>query len=275
MPCLHRCICVLVLFTAGCADEGRDDSLVSGSGAFDAGTAESSGSGSPATSAGTNDPGDSGDESTSGASQGETAGDEADSADDGADTGAPEGTPDCSQYWIGTYIPSAMYMEMNKVPETAAEMFCHVNMERINYSFHTRNNGCVWDHNDPQLSWPYEMEYDADLAQAAQAEADAIAAGGAPKGQAGKDGIQFFFYVDGCGTAEYTVSSIDDGYEQWPRVADSYWPDSPAALTKANGNARMGIFYYDSGPGTPTLTKLGVGLSLNGDRRNWVLKFGQ
>jgi hypothetical protein len=185
--------------------------------------------------------------------------------DDGTDTGDDGGAgtaPDCRAMWVGQYIPATEYMHM-KDPETAEEMFCYVNMERINYQFHGRNSGCIWSGGtgDDTLSWPYEMEWDAGLVQAATEEAEAVADGASPAGV-----FDYTLWVDGCATEEYTVTDPDDLLSDWEQ--------GNGGLSKSNGTARMGVHYYDPGPDAPTLTKLGVGLAVRGQVRTWVVKFG-
>jgi len=223
------------------ADDGGDDGDAGDDGADDG-----------ADDGGGNDVGD------DGTDDGDGGTDETDSGDDGgADTG-----PDCRAMWQGQYIPNTEYMTM-KDPETAEEMFCYTNMERINYQFHGRNSGCIWSGGDgsTEVTWPYEMEYDAGLTASAQAAADAIAAGGQPPGEPVDGGFTNpTLWVDGCASEEYTVSAMDD---------------DGSALSNSNGSARMGVHYYDPGPNSPTLTKLGVGMSKTGNLYNWVVKFGQ
>jgi hypothetical protein len=256
----------IILFTVGatfamaCADESADDNafLTMGESFGDEDTDEGGD--------GDGDGDDNGDGDGDGEGDGDGDGD--DNGDgDGDDSGDGDGDgdtepPDCSQLWQGMYIPSQMYMTM-KQPETAEEMFCYTNMERINYQFHGRNSGCIWSggNGGGQLSWPYEMEWDPQLAAAAQEVADDIAAGGPPPGTEEAGGYSNpSLWVDGCATAEYTVSSkLDDG----------------SALSNSNGSARMGVHYYDPGANNPTLTRLGVGMSKTGDLYNWVLKFGE
>ena len=246
--------------TAGGMDTGDSGGLDTDTGDDGGSTGGGSDTGDPT--ATTNDPPGTAGEETSGGSTGGTTG------DSGGDTGGSlDEPPDCSQYWQGMYIPNTMYMSMEP-PQTAEEMFCYVNMERINYQFHGRNNGCVWDGDGTaQVSWPYEMEFDADLSAAAQAVADSIAAGGQPPGSPHNAGtFSPNIYVEGCASAEYTVSATNDDLADWP---------NDAAMSNSNGTTRMGLFYYDPGPQAPRLTRMGVGLSMTGSTRNWVVKLGE
>jgi hypothetical protein len=235
-------------------DDGTDDGGDDGDAGDDGGD---DGGGPDAGDDGTDD----GDDGTSGGDDGTSGGD--DGTEDGTgDDGGADTAPDCRAMWQGQYIPNTEYMTM-KDPETAEEMFCYVNMERINYQFHGRNSGCIWSGGDgsTEVTWPYEMEYDGGLTASAQAAADAIAAGGQPPGVPIDGGYSNpTLWVDGCASEEYTVSAMDD---------------DGSALSNSNGSARMGVHYYDPGPNSPTLTKLGVGMSKTGNLYNWVVKFGQ
>jgi hypothetical protein len=205
-----------------------------------------------------------------GGDDGDTSGDDGGDTDTGGDDGGDPGSaPDCRAMWVGEYIPATQYMTM-KIPETADEMFCYVNMNRINYQFHGRNDGCIWGGSgNDDLSWPYEMVWDADLTARAQTEAERVAGGGQPNGIPENNGFDHTLYADGCASNEYTVTSPNDLYADWEGG------NKAPGLSKSNGTARMGVHYYDPGSSAPTLTKMGVGLAEVGNARYWVVKFGQ
>jgi hypothetical protein len=268
----------------GCVGEDRDEDILPGPEGADDG-AEDPGDGDDPGDDG-DEPGDDGDDGDPGTGDdtgdpGDDGGDTGDTGDDGAtddpgDDGGSEGAPDCESMWIGQYIPATQYMKM-KIPETADEMFCYLNMERINYQFHGRNSGCIWSGGDgsSQVTWPYEMLWDADLTAAAQAEAEAVAGGSPPAGTPESNGMDHTLYAHGCATTEYTVTSPNDLYEHWPDPEAGHFPSPAAGLSNSNGTARMGVHYYDPGPNSPTLRRMGVGLAEVGDTRYWVVKFGE
>jgi hypothetical protein len=274
-------LCAVLL--AACVGEDRDEDILPGPGGAGDGDYDPGDDGDePGDDGG--DPDDDGEDGDPGTEEntddpGGDGGDTGDTGDDGGDTddtgddGGSEGAPDCESMWVGQYIPATQYMTMKR-PDTADEMFCWVNMNRINYQFHGRNSGCIWGGDEGgQVTWPYEMLWDADLTAAAQAEAEAVAAGSPPAGIGENNGWDHTLYADGCGTSEYTVTSPNDLREHWPDAG--YSPDKAAGLSKSNGTARMGVFYYDPGPDAPTLRRMGAGLAEVGDTRFWVVKFGE
>lgn len=205
--------------------------------------------------------------------EGERPGDE--DTGDGGDEGGTDGPddpptgepPECEPLW--------QYYGMGYIrqdpPTTAEEMFCYVLGQRISYATHTREPDCYdeWEAHDgpPPVSWPYEMLYDASLMAEAQAEAERIAAGGAPKGGKTDNGWDLPIHVDGCASEEYTVTSTNDRIEDWtPAEGEPY-----AGLAKSNGRARLSLYYYDPGPGHPVLTRMGTGMVDQNGSRTWVI----
>lgn len=257
--------------SAGCSDERGDQPY--GPGPNGAGDDDATDGGDPDGDDGGDGGGDGGDDSGGDDGGGDT-GDGNDPGDDGADTGqTDEGTGETEPPGGGgdpPQEPDCSGANSIQIPMTRDEMFCYVNRERQDYASHDRNPGCIWGGCcSTDVSWPYKMQWDADLTIAAQAEAEAVANGQSPKGIGEDNGHDRRIWADGCATTEYTVTSPDDRVEHW----GDDWED--AGLSVGNGTARMGVFYYDPGSSAPRLTRLGVGLAEVGDTRHWVLKFGQ
>jgi hypothetical protein len=138
-------------------------------------------------------------------------------------------------------------------------------------SMHQRWRGIPWQgvYHDIH-DWPLTFTIDAALNAAAQAEADALAAGGSPKASPHSDGIRHkTIYVSGVETANYMITS-QQFTGDWDPVSFK------AGLINANGTARMAIYYHDSGGVQygPKITKVGCGgaFSQKDGTTWWVVK---
>jgi hypothetical protein len=260
----------------GCSDERDEEPYYPGgpNGAGDDGATDD-GEDDDGNDDGGDDGGDGGGDDGGNDDGGDDGGEETgDGGDDGGDTGwTDEGTTETDPPGGGDdppQEPDCSGANSIQIPMTRDEMFCYVNRERQDYASHDRNPGCIWGGCcSTDVSWPYMMQWSADLTMAAQAEAEAVAGGQPPKGIGEDNGHDHRIWADGCATTEYTVTSPDDRVEHW----GDDWED--AGLSVGNGTARMGVFYYDPGSSAPRLTRMGVGLAEVGAARYWVIKFGQ
>lgn len=145
------------------------------------------------------------------------------------------------------------------------QMFDYVNVNREGYLAHERWRGPPWTGSGHQtFTWPTTFAWDDDLAVQAQAEADAIAAGGEFHGLPATDGLVPPIYVDGVDTAHSMVS----GYEH----AGTWEVENESSLSYHHGSARQAIYYHDPGGAGPVLTRLGIGAADAGAGDTiWVL----
>jgi hypothetical protein len=131
-----------------------------------------------------------------------------------------------------------------------------------------------------------QFTWDDALAASAQAEADALAAGGGPSGtqQNGSNGLPICamapFWIDGINTGSWKISFAEQP-SHWMQTMYESCPPTTFALTPDNQHARMGLHYHDFGGDGPAITRLGVGAALVPDGENgeckvwWVLQFGE
>ena len=162
----------------------------------------------------------------------------------------------------------------------------YLNTERNQYGSgfmpHDRWKGYPWEgeyHQDFTFSIPFA--WDDGLAAQAQAEADALAAGGSPSGhqQNGSNGLPFCpaapFWIDGINTASWKISFAEHETDWMPPPAHPDSCPAPFAISADNQHARMGLFYHDFGGDGPAINKVGVGAAVGADCEVWwVLQFG-
>ncbi|HZR80057.1 MAG TPA: hypothetical protein VFD92_03085 [Candidatus Binatia bacterium] len=154
---------------------------------------------------------------------------------------------------------------------TAAELCEHVNRGRDAGREHMRFKGVPWrGAYQSEWSWPVRFTEDASLDGVAQAEAERLAAGGAPLGTKHRDSSwRRPIWVDGVGTERETVSA-EDLPGDWNPERD---PEVHAALAETNGALRMAVLHQDSAPDGPALTRIGCGSAVGREGRSlwWVI----
>lgn len=184
----------------------------------------------------------------------------------GGGAGGSDKEPECSRYFGKFAVPDPF--------ETAGDMWCYVNANRERYSIHGRNSGCGWGAKAGSgTAWPYQMKWAPDLMAKAQKEVERVAGGGSPKESAQSNGLDAPLWLSGCASTEYTVTSTKDSLDDWFDTCKGDDCTYNAGLSNGNGTARMSVYYYDPGSGSPVLKRLGVGLAKTGKLRNWVLIF--
>jgi hypothetical protein len=219
-----------------------------------------------------NDPGDDG--GTDEPPPDDTGGDDGPTGGDGGDTGGPgpaeDDPPDCGPYW-GLWPTDASA----EPPLTRDEMFCYVNRKRMSYVEHGRSNGPIDDAGDGSVTWPYMMDWDKDLVDSAQAEAERVAGGGSPAGSMVGAGFGAkSLWIKGNNTADYVLTTVDDYVtDWWDPTPCCHDPGTPSGISVSNGAARMGLYYHDSSGAGPVLTRMGTGMVENGNgARVWVVR---
>ncbi len=146
-------------------------------------------------------------------------------------------------------------------------MFDYVNGERKGYQPHDRYRGFPLAGGYHQfVTWPIVLEWSDSAAAIAQAQADAVAGGAAPKGMPtfanpGTEPV----YVDGVDTTQYMVGGVE---------RPDTFPTEICTMCRSNPAMRMSAFYHDPGGQGPVLTKLGIGAADMGNGDTWwVLRF--
>jgi hypothetical protein len=194
--------------------------------------------------------------------------------DDPPDPGTPDDVSDCSNF------------------TDVQQFFTYVNNERSKYAGqqggfpHSRWKGLPWqgDYHE-QFTFSSTFTWDDGLAAQAQAEAEALAAGGSPSGnqQNGSNGLPICpmspFWIDGLNTASWKLS-LGESEADWNSDLPDSCPPSTFALSPDNQHARMGLHYHDFGGEGPAIHRLGVGAAIEpaiggGECKVWwVLQFG-
>ena len=145
------------------------------------------------------------------------------------------------------------------------DFFDYLNDGRENYEVHSRWQGFPfdmadgYDHNN--MTWPLTFTWSASLAAVAQTEADDVASGGTPSGDATP--AEMFadsIYVAGVNTSHYMVSG---------RELAGNFGTSNCTLCTSHGVMRMAFYYQDPDSLGPVLTQVGVGASDMGDGNTW------
>jgi len=181
--------------------------------------------------------------------------------DDPGDTGGPgpaeDEPPDCNPYWA--LWPTDASAEP---PVTRDEIFCYVNRKRMSYVSHGRSNGPIDEDGDGSVTWPYMMDWDRDLVDSAQAEAERVANGGAPMGSMVGAGFGAkSLWISGNNTADYVLTTVDDYVtDWWDPTPCCHDPATPSGISTGNGAARMGLYYHDYSGAGPVLTRMGAGM---------------
>jgi hypothetical protein len=259
-------LAAVACLTAACAVEGEDGFSSFSSGAIpdedtgDEGDGEGDGDGDAA------DTGD-GDGDGEGDTSGDGDGDTTDAGDgDGDGDGDVPDIGECSNF-------------------VSVDQFAtFINTERQKYAGqlgalpHSRYKGMPWKgegHENYTFLTPFQI--DAGIAAQAQAQAEALAAGGSPQGSSVSSGNGLCpttkpFYIHGINTTDWTITTYED-------PGDFMKPNGscpePFALLPSNGSARMGLFYHDFGGDGPAISRMGVGAAMDEDCRVWwVLRFG-
>jgi hypothetical protein len=161
---------------------------------------------------------------------------------------------------------------------TAKELCAWINNCRSAYSFHSRypcGGPEVYPGEvTPAATWPIELAWDSAAAAEAQAEADALAAGGSPRGRLRDSPL------DQCadhGDYRLWFDSIDDQtetisrpYVVTARDNDISWTNRCSALGKGFAFFRLGLAYVDD-CGDPTITRFGCGLAEADDGDQWAV----
>lgn len=169
---------------------------------------------------------------------------------------------------------------------SAMQLHTYLNTERNQYGSgfmpHQRYKGYPWQgegHDVFTFSIPFA--WDDGLAASAQAEAEALAAGGAPSGhqQNGSNGLPFCpaapFWIDGLNSSSWKISFAEHETDWMPPPEHPDSCPAPFALSADNQHARMGLFYHDFGGDGPAITRVGVGGAVGADCEVWwVLQFG-
>ncbi|MBX7081592.1 MAG: hypothetical protein K1X88_20490 [Nannocystaceae bacterium] len=199
----------------------------------------------------------------------DTSGGDGGPPDTGAETAA-DGIGECSNF-------------------TGVDQFhAWMNTERSSYAGglggggHDRYKGLPWQGEYHQnFTFAVQFAWDDGLAAQAQAEAEAIAAGGSPTGTQsnGSNGLPFCpakpLWIDGLNTASWKIT-LGERAEDWmppPEHPDSCPP--PFALSVDNQHARMGLHYHDFGGDGPAIGRVGIGAAADADCQVWwVLQFG-
>lgn len=249
----RRCLVVSLWGVLACGsdgddgDDGADTTSGPASTGGGSGTSEGDAHGSAGTGTGSGEP--------SGGSGGSTGvGTGAASSDAGAsssETGEPVGP----SFGSGSAFDDVM------------QMFEYLNEQRQGYLPHDRWRGLPWTGSQHQVeTWPVMFTWDDDLADTAQLEADALAAGAAPDGEPATDGLTPPLYVRGVDTAHYVVLG--------PEEPNSWGMSNMSSLGREHGSARMALYYHDPGGEGPVLQRVGIGASDAGDGSTWwVLVF--
>lgn len=219
-----------------------------------------------------------------------TAADDADDGsdvDDGADVSSGDDTAGTATADDGSDSAGSDVGECSNF--TSAEQFhSWVNTERAAYAGalggipHSRWKGYPWEgEGHENFTFAVQFAWDDALAAQAQAEAESLAAGGAPQGQQqnGSNGLPYCnaapFWIDGINTADWKIS-LAEHEEDW--MPPPEYPDScpaPFALAVDNQRARMGLHYHDFGGDGPAINRVGVGAAVGQDCEVWwVLQFG-
>jgi hypothetical protein len=168
--------------------------------------------------------------------------------------------------------PDAQAFAGETTPFSNADDLCTwLNQQRDGYSNHGRWSGMpISGHDTTNTTWPYHFTIDPAAAAQAQAEADRLAQGGAPAGQAIAVNFMKTLWFDGEYTAALTISSMDVPGDWVPAPLSG---DVSAGLSTQNISARQGIYYQDPGGDGPVLTRVGCGASISasGQARYWVI----
>lgn len=169
---------------------------------------------------------------------------------------------------------------------SAMQLHTYLNTERNQYGSgfmpHQRYKGYPWQgEGHDMFTFAIPFAWDDGLAASAQAEAEALAAGGAPSGhqQNGSNGLPFCpaapFWIDGLNTSSWKISFAEHETDWMPPPEHPDSCPAPFALSADNQHARMGLFYHDFGGDGPAITKVGVGGAVGADCEVWwVLQFG-
>ncbi|HFE47025.1 MAG TPA: hypothetical protein ENJ18_16330 [Nannocystis exedens] len=155
----------------------------------------------------------------------------------------------------------------NSVLDDVSDMFDYVNGERQDYQPHDRYRGFPLAGGYHQtVTWPIVLEWSDSAAAIAQAQAQAVAQGAAPKGMPtfanpGTEPV----YVEGVDTTMYMVEGVERPDQFLTEIC---------TLCNSNPAMRMSVFYQDPGGQGPVLTKLGIGAADMGNGDTWwVLRF--
>ncbi|TET31363.1 MAG: hypothetical protein E3J72_22600 [Planctomycetota bacterium] len=153
------------------------------------------------------------------------------------------------------------------------EMFEYINIERQTYASHTAYDGYPWKGENSQMTWSTTFTWNDALGDEAQAEAEALAGGGSPKGT--RFGYQNFagepMWLAGLETSKYIQSAESDPTVEQPQLYEAgKWHSSN------NGTMRQGVFYQTGTGANRSKKLLGVGLAEVGNGCVWwVLIFGE
>jgi hypothetical protein len=158
-------------------------------------------------------------------------------------------------------------------PVTPNVMFDYVNGQRAQYTRHQPYEGYPWVGTyTSTMTWSIALTWDAGLAATAQAEADRLAAGGAPAGKLFRHQRAGLY---GSRTEDMWLRGLDtDAYEV---VGHSRLAVHPEGRWHASGNGtmRLAVLYQTGSGAHAAKRRLGVGRAcLPSGEAWWVLLFG-
>ncbi|TET32673.1 MAG: hypothetical protein E3J72_19085 [Planctomycetota bacterium] len=154
---------------------------------------------------------------------------------------------------------------------TVQDMFNDINNFRREYSDHSPYDGYPWQgYFRNEMTWSRTMTWDDALADEAQAEAEAVRAGGSPKGERFPNQHQEHEPFWACGLDSPKFMITGKSTNELDGNMHGRWH------TKANGTAREGIAYQTGTGEYCHKTMLGVGKADLADNEIWwVLIFGE
>lgn len=167
--------------------------------------------------------------------------------------------------------PAATWDADRPAYASAAELCAYVNAARVRGKEHARFRGEPWRGAYHQSwTWPIELARDSSLDADAQAEAERLAAAGAPRGRMSRDSAwRRPVWFDGIGSERLQLAAQDQPGD-WDPARDV---EARAALIETNGAVRLGLLHQDGGGEAPVMRRIGCGDAWSTDRRArwWVV----